>query len=117
MAECARGKAQAPPGTTGRRQGRRGEKKARQTNRRGRGLVKTSSDFGHAGTPPTHPKLLDWLAAEFIENGWSVKKLHKTILLSQTYQRSSRADDATANRVDPGNDLFWRQNLRRLEAE
>jgi mono/diheme cytochrome c family protein len=83
----------------------------------GRGLVKTSSDFGHAGTPPTHPKLLDWLAAGFIENGWSVKKLHKTILLSQTYQRSSRADNATGNRVDPGNELFWRQNLRRLEAE
>ena len=83
----------------------------------GRGLVKTTSDFGRAGTPPTHPKLLDWLAAEFIENGWSIKKLHQTIMLSQTYQISSRAENAKANVIDPGNDLLWRQNLRRLEAE
>lgn len=83
----------------------------------GRGLAKTTSDFGRAGTPPTHPKLLDWLATEFIANGWSIKKLHKTIMLSQTYQMSSRADNARAEAVDPGNDLLWRQNLRRLEAE
>ncbi len=83
----------------------------------GRGIVKTTSDFGRAGVPPTHPKLLDWLAAEFIENGWSIKKLHKTIMLSQTYQMSSRAENAKADAVDPGNDLLWRQNLRRLEAE
>ena len=83
----------------------------------GRGIVKTPSDFGRAGTLPTHPKLLDWLAAEFIENGWSIKKLHQTIMLSQTYQMSSRAENAKANEVDPGNDLLWRQNLRRLEAE
>ncbi len=81
------------------------------------GIVKTTSDFGRAGTPPTHPKLLDWLAAEFIENGWSIKKLHKTIMLSQTYQMSSRAENAKAGEIDPGNDLLWRQNLRRLEAE
>ena len=83
----------------------------------GHGLVKTTSDFGRAGAPPTHPQLLDWLAAEFIENGWSIKKLDKTIMLSQTYQLSSHAEDATANAADPGNDLLWRQNLRRLEAE
>ncbi|MBI3542079.1 MAG: DUF1553 domain-containing protein, partial [Deltaproteobacteria bacterium] len=83
----------------------------------GRGIVKTPSDFGRAGTPPTHPQLLDWLAAEFIGNGWSMKQLHKTIMLSQTYQMSSRTENAKANAVDPGNDLLWRQNLRRLEAE
>ena len=83
----------------------------------GNGIVKTTSDFGRAGTPPTHPQLLDWLAAEFIANDWSIKKLHKTIMLSQTYQMSSRAENAKANAVDPGNDLLWRQNLRRLEAE
>jgi cytochrome c553 len=83
----------------------------------GNGIVKTTSDFGRAGTPPTHPQLLDWLAADFIANGWSMKKLHRTIMLSQTYQMSSRAENAKANAVDPGNDLLWRQNLRRLEAE
>jgi Protein of unknown function (DUF1553)/Protein of unknown function (DUF1549)/Planctomycete cytochrome C len=83
----------------------------------GNGIVKTTSDFGRAGTLPTHPQLLDWLAAEFIANGWSIKKLHKTIMLSQTYQMSSRVENAKANAVDPGNDLLWRQNLRRLEAE
>lgn len=83
----------------------------------GNGIVKTTSDFGRAGTLPAHPKLLDWLAAEFIENGWSIKKLHRTIMLSQTYQMSSRAENAKADAVDPGNDLLWRQNLRRLEAE
>lgn len=83
----------------------------------GNGIVKTTSDFGRAGTLPTHPQLLDWLAAEFIENGWSMKKLHRTIMLSQTYQMSSRAENDKANAIDPGNDLLWRQNLRRLEAE
>jgi hypothetical protein len=83
----------------------------------GNGLVKTTSDFGRAGAPPTHPKLLDWLAMEFIRNGWSIKKLHKIIMLSQAYQRSSKADNGKAAIVDPGNELLWRQNLRRLEAE
>lgn len=83
----------------------------------GRGLVKTTSDFGRAGILPTHPKLLDWLAVEFVEGGWSIKKLHKIILLSQTYQRSSGTENRQADAIDPGNDLLWRQNLRRLEAE
>ncbi len=83
----------------------------------GRGIVKTTSDFGRAGSPPTHPALLDWLAAEFVASGWSIKQLHRTILLSETYQRSSRTDNAAAMAVDPGNDLLWRQNLRRLDAE
>ncbi len=62
----------------------------------GRGLVRTSDDFGTRGEPPTHPKLLDWLAVEFMERGWSMKRLHKTILMSATYRQSSdvRADVA-----------------------
>jgi mono/diheme cytochrome c family protein len=83
----------------------------------GNGLVKTTSDFGRAGSPPTHPQLLDALASEFIEGGWSVKKLHRLIMTSQTYRQSSRADNARALALDPANDLLWRQNLRRLEAE
>jgi hypothetical protein len=83
----------------------------------GRGIVKSTTDFGRAGIPPTHPELLDWLAAEFIANGWSIKKLHKTIMLSETYRRSSDTLANPAAASDPGNDLLWRQNLRRLEAE
>ncbi len=83
----------------------------------GRGIVKTTSDFGRAGQPPTHPALLDWLAVEFISGGWSIKKLHRTILSSEAYQRSARAGNERAAAVDPGNDLLWRQNLRRLDAE
>ncbi|MBL9127166.1 MAG: PSD1 domain-containing protein [Verrucomicrobiales bacterium] len=82
----------------------------------GRGLAKTPSDFGKAGLPPTHPELLQWLAADFLANGWSVKALQRRIVLSETYQRSSRAEGPAAA-ADPGNDLFWRQNLRRLDAE
>src|SRR5207245_659157 len=83
----------------------------------GEGLVKTPSDFGRAGATASHPELLDWLAAEFMENGWSLKKLHKLIMLSATYRQSSRAENERANDIDPGNRLLWRQNARRLEAE
>ncbi len=83
----------------------------------GKGIVKTTSDFGRAGTPPTNPALLDWLASEFIRSGWSLKKMHKLILLSNAYRMSSRADNPRAQEIDPGNDLIWRQSLRRLEAE
>lgn len=82
----------------------------------GRGIVSTTSDFGKVGTPPTHPELLDWLAQEFMTHGWSIKHLHRQVMLSQTYQRSSSQNEAVAA-VDPGNLLLWRQNLRRLEAE
>lgn len=82
----------------------------------GRGIVRTSSDFGYQGTPPTHPELLDWLAVEFVKNGWSLKELHKTIMLSRTYQMSSTPNHK-ALAVDPENDLFWRYNMRRLNAE
>lgn len=83
----------------------------------GRGIVRTTTDFGRAGTPPTNPKLLDWLGVEFIESGWSLKKMHKMILLSSAYRMSSRAENSKAMEIDPDNDLLWRQNLRRLEAE
>jgi len=82
----------------------------------GRGLVRSTSDFGFQGTPPTHPQLLDWLASEFVDGGWKIKRLHKMIMLSSTYQLSSRADDA-ALRKDPVNQLFWRFDMRRLSAE
>ncbi|HWA98057.1 MAG TPA: DUF1553 domain-containing protein, partial [Pirellulales bacterium] len=84
----------------------------------GNGIVKTTSDFGRSGIPPTHPQLLDWLAAELIDSGWSIKHLHRVIMQSAAYRRSSRIDRNTRGAsIDPGNDLLWRQNLRRLEAE
>jgi hypothetical protein len=82
----------------------------------GKGLVKTSNDFGTRGTPPTHPELLDWLAAAFIRSNWSVKSLHRTILLSAAYQQSGEYRAAAAQ-VDPTNDLYWRFERRRLSAE
>jgi hypothetical protein len=82
----------------------------------GQGLVATSSDFGVMGDPPTHPELLDWLATELMATGWRLKPLHRLIVLSQTYQRSS-AFDADAARVDPSDNLLWRWRPRRLEAE
>jgi hypothetical protein len=83
----------------------------------GRGIVATPSDFGRTGSRPTHPELLDWLAAEFVSSGWQIKRMHKLIMLSATYRQSSRATNEQATRLDPGNTLCWRQNLRRLEAE
>src|SRR5262249_48341913 len=109
----------------------------------GDGIVKTTTDFGHAGLPPTHPKLLDWLAAELVEpatplahqasdttrgdstiqrfndstSPWSLKHLHRLILLSSAYRMSSVSHNDRAEKIDPANDLLWRQNLRRLEAE
>jgi hypothetical protein len=81
-----------------------------------RGIVATPNDFGHSGARPTHPELLDALAAQFISGGWSLKKLHRRILLSAAYRQSSREDPAKRRR-DPGNKLLWRQNPRRLDAE
>lgn len=82
----------------------------------GRGIVATSNNFGDLGEEPTHPELLDWLADDFIQNGWSLKKLNRQILLSQAFRQSSRAD-ARALEKDPPNELFSRQNRRRLSAE
>ncbi|MDA0813839.1 MAG: PSD1 and planctomycete cytochrome C domain-containing protein [Verrucomicrobia bacterium] len=82
----------------------------------GRGIVATPNDFGKAGEPPTNIALLDWLAAEFIKGGWSVKHLHRVIMNSKTYQRASSGNLAS-EAIDPDNRFLWRQNLRRLEAE
>lgn len=82
----------------------------------GRGIVPTPNDFGGLGEPPTHPELLDWLAAELMDGGWHMKRIHRMILLSNTYQMSSRAT-ATNLARDPGNERFWRYPMRRLRAE
>ena len=82
----------------------------------GRGIVRTVDNFGRTGEPPSHPTLLDHLASELIESGWSVKELVRGIVLSRTFRMSSRADDA-AQAVDPENRLLWRAHRRRLEPE
>ncbi|APZ93145.1 PSD1 and planctomycete cytochrome C domain-containing protein [Fuerstiella marisgermanici] len=82
----------------------------------GRGLVETENDFGLQGTTPSHPELLDWLAVNFVEQGWSLKALHRTIVTSHTYQQSSRTrSDLQAK--DPDNILLARQRRLRLDAE
>jgi hypothetical protein len=88
----------------------------------GRPLVPTVFDFGSAGQPPSHPELLDWLAAEFIESGWSMKSLHRLMVTSSTYRLASSISDQQSSignqpAVDPENIYFWRQNPRRMEAE
>jgi uncharacterized protein DUF1553/uncharacterized protein DUF1549/cytochrome c len=82
----------------------------------GRGIVRSPSDFGTMGDPPTHPEILDWLAAELVEQGFQLKPLHRLIMTSSAYRMSS-ALDPRAQEADPANDLFWRRDLRRLEAE
>lgn len=82
----------------------------------GRGLSPTPSDFGYLGEGVTHPELLDWLAQEFIRQGWSLKAMHRLILGSNTYQMSSRAE-SPAEGLDAGNSLLWRARPRRLTAE
>jgi mono/diheme cytochrome c family protein len=82
----------------------------------GNGLVRTPSDFGLRSDPPSHPELLDYLALRFVEGGWSVKKLHRLIMLSGTYQQGSDLNPV-AYKADPENTLLWRVNRRRLEFE
>ncbi len=82
----------------------------------GRGLVDTPNDFGHMGSSPSHPDLLDWLSYWFLENGESLKKLHKLILMSHTWQQRS-ADNPAFARIDSDNRLLWRMNRTRLDAE
>lgn len=82
----------------------------------GRGIVSTPSDFGMNGGRPSHPELLDWLAATFVKDGWSIKQLHRLILNSRTYQQSGRIDPA-ALQVDADCRLLWRYPSRRLSAE
>lgn len=84
----------------------------------GVGLVKTANDFGLHGERPSHPELLDWLAAMLMDNGWRLKPLHRTIVLSNAYRQSGQAASSTdAEPVDPENRLHWRFNRRRLTAE
>jgi hypothetical protein len=82
----------------------------------GRGLVDTPNDFGRMGSTPTHPELLDWLAAEFRDGGGSLKRLHRLIVTTAAYRRSTRHDPGAAE-VDAENRRLWRQNRRRLDAE
>ncbi|MBL9166149.1 MAG: PSD1 domain-containing protein [Verrucomicrobiales bacterium] len=85
-------------------------------NHFGKGLVATPNDFGKQGKPPSHPELLDFLATEFIRSGWSVKAMHRRIMLSSTYQQSSHRP-ARAVEQDPGNETFSGYPRRRLDAE
>jgi hypothetical protein len=82
----------------------------------GEGIVATPDDFGMMAEPPSHPELLDYLARNFMTNGWNIKKLHRLIMLSSVYQESS-ANNPHYAQTDPGNRLLWRANLRRLEFE
>ncbi|MBI5773889.1 MAG: DUF1553 domain-containing protein [Verrucomicrobia bacterium] len=82
----------------------------------GEGFVTSPDDFGLQSAPPSHPELLDYLATAFVENGWSVKKMHRLIMLSSTYQQSSENNPRFAQ-IDPNNRLLWRANIRRLEFE
>ncbi len=88
----------------------------------GAGLVRTPSDFGLRAEPPSHPKLLDWLASRLVDEGWSTKAIHRMILLSSVYQQSSTPPDdpprrERVQRIDPGNRLLWRMNPHRLTFE
>jgi hypothetical protein len=82
----------------------------------GEGIVTTPDDFGNQSAPPSHPELLDYLASRFVEDGWSIKKMHRLIMLSSVYQQSS-ADNPRYAQIDPNNRLLWRANIHRLEFE
>jgi hypothetical protein len=86
----------------------------------GEGIVSTPENFGRAGSAPSHPELLDWLATELVAQGWSQKAMHRLILTSSVYRQTSTFNPAThanAKQADPDNRLLWRQRLRRLDAE
>jgi hypothetical protein len=82
----------------------------------GAGILRSTDNFGNLGDRPSHPELLDWLAARFVDSGWSIKSLHRLVMLSSTYQMST-VYNAVAAESDPDNRLLWRMNRRRLEAE
>ena len=82
----------------------------------GNGIVETPSDFGRNGAKPSHPELLDWLASEFIRSGWSVKQMHRLIVLSASYRQSTRSNPAAVAK-DSDLRLLWRFPSRRLESE
>jgi mono/diheme cytochrome c family protein len=87
----------------------------------GRGIVETPDNFGKLGTAPTHPELLDWLAVDFMQQGWKLKRLHRLIMTSSVYRQFSHQPQedqrSLAKELDPENHLLWRMNLLRLEAE
>jgi len=85
----------------------------------GEGFVKTTSDFGKLGGQPSQPALLDWLASEFVQRGFSMKQMHRLMVTSQAYQRASAVGDdfADSQRLDPGDTALWHFRLQRLEAE
>lgn len=84
----------------------------------GQGIVNTPSDFGFGGDRPSHPELLDWLAAELVRSNWSLKHVHRLIVNSDTYQQSSQHSEAAdSSAIDSDNRFLWRMNARRLEAE
>ena len=82
----------------------------------GQGIVPTPADFGGNGRAPSHPQLLDWLAAEFMARDWSMKAMHRLVVTSRTYRMASTPSEANA-RLDPDNVYLWRMNSRRMEAE
>lgn len=84
----------------------------------GRGLVGNPSDFGRLGGPPSHPELLDWLTTQFIAEGWSLKSIHRLVLLSATYRQSTNHPKFDEySQIDPANSLYWRRHTMRLSAE
>ncbi|HEY1170828.1 MAG TPA: DUF1553 domain-containing protein [Verrucomicrobiae bacterium] len=84
----------------------------------GKGLASSASDLGKLGEEPSHPELLDWMASQFVKDGWSLKKLHKSILMSATYRQSVTHPQMEVGKLkDPENKLYWRANVRRLDAE
>jgi hypothetical protein len=83
----------------------------------GQGLVETPSDFGYNGGRPSHPELLDFLAARFMERGWKIKDLHRLIVSSAAYRQQGTTHNKVAERIDAGNRLLWHTHRRRLEGE
>ena len=83
----------------------------------GRGIVRTLDNLGTMGDPPSHPELLDWLAAEFMERGWSIKEMHRLLMTSEAYRMVSSYNDPASSTADPDNQLLWRYRPQRLEAE
>jgi len=83
----------------------------------GQGIVASSNDFGSLGDRPSHPELLDWLAVRFVEEGWSLKAMHRLIMTSSTYRQGSVNHNELAERVDADNRLLWRMPVRRMDAE
>ncbi len=83
----------------------------------GKGIVETPNDFGRMGAAPTHPELLEWLATEFVRQGWSMKAMHRLMLTSSTYQQASNFTSAVNQKKDPQNQLLWKMPMQRVEGE